>query len=320
MNPPAGWMSVQARLLDLLRGPAVELNLAVVIVTHDLGVARLLANRLLVMKQGRGGEWLNRPGARRSAPSLHPAAGVVGVAELMLFCRVAAAPYPAHRCVIRRPGKRSATRQLNLVRANMIRVENVHKTFVLHQQHGVRLPVLADASLTVNAGECVVLHGHPAAANRPCCVRCTPIICRTAAISISATATNGWTRSPPPHARCWKCANHHRLGQPVSTGDPAHFGAGGGDAAAARSWDAARSAAAPAPDPPQRSGTPVAPCAVHLFRRRAAAGQHRPRFCSRLSDPAPDEPTASLDGKNSAAVVNLIHDAKERRGHRGDFP
>ncbi len=112
MDEPTGGLdvSVQARLLDLLRGLAVELNLAVVIVTHDLGVARLLANRLLVMKQGRGGgEWLNRPGARRSAPSLHPAAGVVGVAELMLFCRVAVAPYPAHRCVIRRPGKRSAT-------------------------------------------------------------------------------------------------------------------------------------------------------------------------------------------------------------------
>ncbi|HDV6330919.1 TPA: phosphonate C-P lyase system protein PhnL [Klebsiella michiganensis] len=43
---------------------------------------------------------------------------------------------------------------------NAIRVENIHKTFVLHQQHGVRLPVLADASLTVNASECVVLHGH----------------------------------------------------------------------------------------------------------------------------------------------------------------
>ena len=40
------------RLLDLLRGLVVELNLAVVIVTHDLGVARLLADRLLVMKQG----------------------------------------------------------------------------------------------------------------------------------------------------------------------------------------------------------------------------------------------------------------------------
>ncbi len=32
-------VSVQARLLDSLRGPVVELNSAVVIVTHDLGVA-----------------------------------------------------------------------------------------------------------------------------------------------------------------------------------------------------------------------------------------------------------------------------------------
>ena len=42
----------------------------------------------------------------------------------------------------------------------MINVQNVSKTFILHQQNGVRLPVLNRASLTVNAGECVVLHGH----------------------------------------------------------------------------------------------------------------------------------------------------------------
>lgn len=42
----------------------------------------------------------------------------------------------------------------------MIRVENVSKTFVLHQQNGIRLPVLDNTSLAVNAGECVVLHGH----------------------------------------------------------------------------------------------------------------------------------------------------------------
>lgn len=41
----------------------------------------------------------------------------------------------------------------------MINVQNVSKTFILHQQNGVRLPVLQRASLTVNAGECVVLHG-----------------------------------------------------------------------------------------------------------------------------------------------------------------
>jgi putative phosphonate transport system ATP-binding protein len=53
MDEPTGGLDVRAgALLDLLRGLVVELNLAVVIVTHDLGVARLLANRLLVMKQG----------------------------------------------------------------------------------------------------------------------------------------------------------------------------------------------------------------------------------------------------------------------------
>jgi len=54
MDEPTGGLdvSVQARLLDLLRTLVVEMQLAVVIVTHDLGVARLLAHRLLVMKQG----------------------------------------------------------------------------------------------------------------------------------------------------------------------------------------------------------------------------------------------------------------------------
>lgn len=41
-----------------------------------------------------------------------------------------------------------------------LRVENLSKTFVLHHQNSIRLPVLSDASLEVSAGECVVLHGH----------------------------------------------------------------------------------------------------------------------------------------------------------------
>jgi putative phosphonate transport system ATP-binding protein len=45
-------VSVQARLLDLLRELVDELHLAAVIVTHDLAVARLLAHRMLVMKDG----------------------------------------------------------------------------------------------------------------------------------------------------------------------------------------------------------------------------------------------------------------------------
>ncbi|UJR64678.1 phosphonate C-P lyase system protein PhnK [Dickeya zeae] len=55
MDEPTGGLdvSVQARLLDLLRTLVRDLGLAVVIVTHDLGVARLLAHRLLVMREGK---------------------------------------------------------------------------------------------------------------------------------------------------------------------------------------------------------------------------------------------------------------------------
>jgi putative phosphonate transport system ATP-binding protein len=54
MDEPTGGLdvSVQARLLDLLRSLCAELDLAAVVVTHDLGVARLLAHRLMVMRRG----------------------------------------------------------------------------------------------------------------------------------------------------------------------------------------------------------------------------------------------------------------------------
>jgi putative phosphonate transport system ATP-binding protein len=54
MDEPTGGLdvSVQARLLDLLRGLVADLGLAAVIVTHDLAVARLLAHRLVVMYRG----------------------------------------------------------------------------------------------------------------------------------------------------------------------------------------------------------------------------------------------------------------------------
>ncbi|MEL6233105.1 MAG: phosphonate C-P lyase system protein PhnK [Pseudomonadota bacterium] len=55
MDEPTGGLdvSVQARLLDLLRGLVRRLGLSVVVVTHDLAVIRLLADRVMVMKEGR---------------------------------------------------------------------------------------------------------------------------------------------------------------------------------------------------------------------------------------------------------------------------
>jgi putative phosphonate transport system ATP-binding protein len=55
MDEPTGGLdvSVQARLLDLLRGLVADHGLAVIIVTHDLAVARLLSHRMMVMRHGR---------------------------------------------------------------------------------------------------------------------------------------------------------------------------------------------------------------------------------------------------------------------------
>ena len=55
MDEPTGGLdvSVQARLLDLIRSLVNDLGLAVIIVTHDLAVARLLSHRMMVMRNGR---------------------------------------------------------------------------------------------------------------------------------------------------------------------------------------------------------------------------------------------------------------------------
>lgn len=55
MDEPTGGLdvSVQARLLDLIRGLVRKFNLAAIVVTHDLAVARLLSTRMMVMQQGR---------------------------------------------------------------------------------------------------------------------------------------------------------------------------------------------------------------------------------------------------------------------------
>lgn len=48
-----------------------------------------------------------------------------------------------------------APQQTNL----LLKADNLYKSFVLHHQGGVQLPVLAGVSLTIAAGECVALQG-----------------------------------------------------------------------------------------------------------------------------------------------------------------
>ena len=87
MDEPTGGLdvSVQARLLDLLRGLVADLGLAAIIVTHDLAVARLLSHRMMVMKDGRVVETgPHRPRARRSARALHAAARLLDPAGVTM--------------------------------------------------------------------------------------------------------------------------------------------------------------------------------------------------------------------------------------------
>ncbi|ONG57263.1 phosphonate C-P lyase system protein PhnK [Pseudoroseomonas deserti] len=55
MDEPTGGLdvSVQARLLDLIRALVADLGIAVLLVTHDIAAARLLAHRIVVMRHGR---------------------------------------------------------------------------------------------------------------------------------------------------------------------------------------------------------------------------------------------------------------------------
>ena len=54
MDEPTGGLdvSVQARLLDLIRTLVSRFGIAAVLVTHDIAVARLLAQRIMVMQRG----------------------------------------------------------------------------------------------------------------------------------------------------------------------------------------------------------------------------------------------------------------------------
>ncbi len=149
MDEPTGGLdvSVQARLLDLLRGLVRELDLAVVIVTHDLAVARLLADRLMVMRRSR---WWKPVSPTRFSTTR-------SIRTRNCWCRRSCNPEPKRR-------RRSARRAPGEVAMNnLIEVRDLSKTFTLHQQQGVVLNVLRGLNFNVAGGECLVLHGRSGA-------------------------------------------------------------------------------------------------------------------------------------------------------------
>ena len=64
-------VTIQAQILDLLRDLQRELGMAILIITHDLGVIAEIADEVVVMYAGKIVERAVSPTVRRSAASLH---------------------------------------------------------------------------------------------------------------------------------------------------------------------------------------------------------------------------------------------------------
>ena len=133
MDEPTGGLdvSVQARLLDLMRNLVSELGLAAIVVTHDLAVARLLSHRVMVMK---GGQVIETGLTDQVLDDPHEP--YTQLLDRLRFCHHEARPMPA-----------------------MIEITDAEKTFTMHLQGGVKLPVVRGVNFVVDAGECVVLAG-----------------------------------------------------------------------------------------------------------------------------------------------------------------
>ena len=159
----------------------------------------------------------------------------------------------------------------------MINVQNVSKTFILHQQNGVRLPVLNRASLTVNAGECVVLHGH-SGSGKSTLLRSLYANYLPDEGQIQIKHGDEWVDLVTAPAR--KVVEIRK----TTVGWVSQF------LRVIPRISALEVVMQPllllisraSSHPPERAGTPVAPGTIDIFRWRTAARQHRPRLYRRL--------------------------------------
>jgi len=198
----------------------------------------------------------------------------------------------------------------------MIAVENVTKTFVLHNQAGIRLPVLDNVSLAVDAGEAVVLAG-PSGAGKSTLLRILygnyrpssgRVLVRhgTGLVDLVAAApravlemrrrTLGWV------------SQFLRVIPRITTLDLVRdplLSRGVGEVEATRR---AREMLARMNLPESLWGLPP--------QTFSGGEQQRVNIARSLVDPAPilllDEPTASLDAANREIVVDLVNDARAK--------
>jgi alpha-D-ribose 1-methylphosphonate 5-triphosphate synthase subunit PhnL len=198
----------------------------------------------------------------------------------------------------------------------MIEVENVAKTFTLHNQGGVHLPVLAHATLKVAAGEAVVLAG-PSGAGKSTLLRILYGNYRPTAGRVAVHHAGGLVDLVTAAPRVVLEVRRRTLGwvsqflrviPRITTLDLVRdplLARGVGEEEATRR---ARDMLARMALPQSLWGLPP--------QTFSGGEQQRVNIARSLVDPAPilllDEPTASLDAANRDIVVELINDARAR--------
>lgn len=199
---------------------------------------------------------------------------------------------------------------------DMLRLTQVAKSFVLHNQGGVRLPVLAGAELTVAAGACVALTG-PSGAGKSTLMRMIYGNYLTETGRIEVRHEGAWLDLAGADPRTVLAVRRTTLGYVsqflrvvprVATRDvvaePLIALGAPPEAARARAEELLARLNLPKPlwdlPPATFSG----------------GEQQRVNIARGFAHPYPvlllDEPTASLDGENRRIVLDLIEEAKAR--------
>lgn len=201
--------------------------------------------------------------------------------------------------------------------ADMIVVEKVAKTFVMHLRDGARLPVVRDMSFTVRAGECVVLSG-PSGMGKSSLLKMIYGNYRTDAGSIRVRGSEGFVdvaRAEPRQVLALRTSSIGYVSQFLRTIPRV----GSLDVVAAEALSTSENAEAAREK--ARNLLARLNIAERLWSLPPATfsggEQQRVNIARGLAAERPilllDEPTASLDDANRATVVDLI-EARKRAG------
>ncbi|MBY0329452.1 MAG: phosphonate C-P lyase system protein PhnL [Acetobacteraceae bacterium] len=195
-----------------------------------------------------------------------------------------------------------------------IRTEGLSKSFTLHLQGGVTLPVLHDVELAVAPGECVALAG-PSGAGKSTLMRCLygnygagkgRILLRHGETEIDLAAADARVMRAVRRDTLGYVSQFLRVIPRVATLDIVAEPLLARGVALEAARDRATSLLARLNLPAKLHGLPPATFSGGEQQRVNLARGFAPRYPVLLLD----EPTASLDAANRAVVIGLVEEAK----------